>query len=65
MKKLVQHIKTSGIMTGSGMISATGAQLIGNSLHGIWQNVILFSFMTGMGVVSKLVLDKVAVKGEK
>lgn len=60
MKNIFSHLKTSGIMTGSGMVSYYGGQLVTTSIKNmLLSTVTLFILMVTMGVVSKLVLDKV------
>jgi hypothetical protein len=63
MKKIITHVKTSGIMAGNGMVSYSGVQLLSNSISdSVMRGIVLFIFMTTMGVVSKLILDRVAPK---
>jgi len=66
MKKYLHHLKTSGIMTGSGMASYAGGQLVSNSIgDSFWKTVALFAYMTVSGVILKLVLEHMASKGKK
>ena len=59
----MNHLKTSGIMSGSGLISYTGGQYINESVHiGVWKIIAMLVFMTIIGVVNKLVLDRLAIK---
>jgi len=63
MKNTLHHLKTSSIMSGSGMISFTGGQYITSTVpDNLWKTLALFLFMTIMGVASKLVLDRLVVK---
>jgi hypothetical protein len=66
MKNLIQHLKTSGITTTSGMLAYNGSQYIASSVQdSIWKTVGIFIVTLGFGLVSKLILDKVAVKKDK
>ena len=63
MKNILTHVKTSGIMAGNGMVSYSGVQILSNSISdSIIKSIVLFVFMTTMGVVSKLVLDRFVPK---
>ena len=60
MKNIFTHLKTSGIMTGSGMASYLGGQFVTAQIKdALMSTAVLFLFMTTMGVVSKLVVEKV------
>jgi hypothetical protein len=49
-------------MSGSGMVSFAGGQYItSNVADNLVKTFVLFLFMTTMGVVSKLVLDRIKV----
>jgi hypothetical protein len=63
MKNILTHVKTSGIMAGNGMVSYSGVQLLSNGISdSVIKGVALFMFMTTMGVISKLVLDRFVPK---
>jgi hypothetical protein len=63
MKNLIQHLKTSGITTTSGMLAYNGSQYIASSVQdSIWKTVGVFVITLGFGIMSKLILDKVVVK---
>jgi len=66
MKNLFSHLKTSSIMSGSGLVSFAGMQYISSNLaDNFFRTVMLFLFTTAMGVTSKLVLDKFNAKKEE
>ncbi len=63
MKNTLNHLKTSSIMSGSGMVSFAGGQYLTSAVaDSIWKTAVMFLFFTVMGVISKLVLDRVVVK---
>jgi hypothetical protein len=63
MKKVLIHAKTSGIMAGNGLVSYAGIQFLSGEIKdAVFKTAALFLFMTVMGIVSKLVLDKVGPK---
>lgn len=65
MKHILQHLKTSGIMSGSGLVSCAGAQYIASNLaNDIWKTVAMFLFFTAVGVTNKLIMERVAIKKE-
>lgn len=65
MKNLLNHLKTSSVTTTSGMLAYNGSQYIASSVQdSIWKTVGVFVITLGFGLVSKLILDKVAVKKE-
>jgi len=60
MKNILNHLKTSGIGTTSGMICYSGGQYLNSTIaDGLWRSLALFGLLTAMGVLSKLVMDKV------
>jgi hypothetical protein len=63
LKHILGHIKASGIMSGSGMVSYAGGQYLNTAItESLWRSLALFLLFTCMGVISKLVLDKVSKK---
>jgi hypothetical protein len=65
MKNVFNHLKTSSIMSGSGLVSFAGMQYISTNLaDNFFRTLMLFLFTTAMGVTSKLVLERFAVKKE-
>jgi hypothetical protein len=63
MKNTLQHLKTSSIMSGNGLVSFAGIQYISsNTTDNIWRTIAIFLFTTVMGVTSKLILDRVNIK---
>ena len=63
MKNILQHLKSSGIGTMSGMGCYAGGQYINSAItDGLLKALALFGLMTAMGVVSKLVLEHVNKK---
>jgi len=65
MDKILQHLKTSGIGTTSGMICYSGGQYLNTAIaDNIWKSVALFLLMTTMGVISKLVIERIAKRKE-
>jgi hypothetical protein len=65
MDKILQHLKTSGIGTTSGMICYSGGQYLNTAItDNFLKTLCLFGLMTAMGVCSKLLMDKIAKKKE-
>jgi hypothetical protein len=63
MKNVFTHLKTSSIMSGSGLVSFAGMQFLSSNLaDNIWRTVAIFIFSTAMGIGSRLILDRVTVK---
>lgn len=63
MKNLFSHLKTSSIMSGSGLVSFAGMQYISlNLADNFWRTLVLFIFTTAIGVTNKLILDRVVIK---
>lgn len=63
MKNTLQHLKTSSIMSGNGLVSFAGIQYISTNLSDNFaRTLIIFLFTTIMGVTSKLILDRVNIK---
>jgi hypothetical protein len=65
MKNVFNHLKTSGIMSGSGLVSCAGSQFITSAVSdNFWRTIATYVFLTLMGVTGKLVLDRVNAKKE-
>jgi hypothetical protein len=63
MKNILNHLKTSGIGTTSGMACYAGVQYINSAISdGLLRALALFGLMTTLSVCSKLVMDRVAAK---
>jgi hypothetical protein len=61
MKNIFNHLKTSGISTTSGMACYAGGQYLNSTIpDSLWRVISLFLLMTTLGVISKLVLDRVS-----
>jgi hypothetical protein len=63
MKNIINHLKTSGIGTVSGMSCYAGGQYLNTAIQdGLLRNIAIFGLFTIMGVTSKLILDRIATK---
>jgi len=66
MKNILQHLKTSGIGTTSGMICFSGGQFLNTAITDWFlKTACLFVLMITAGIISKLVMEKVSASHKK
>lgn len=65
MKNLLNHLKTSSVTTTSGMLAYNGSQYVALSVpDSLMKTIIIFIVSLGLGITSKIVLDRLAPKKE-